>query len=263
MSGRPRVAVLAERSTTSYLLINRLASEFDVGCVFFESGHRTAMLRHRLRRLGVLPVLGQLAVRAWDGLVVQRRSRPEVARLLRDHDVSAPDPRVRTVDVESVNAEAVRAEIAAGSYEVVVVSGTGILRRPLLESGPAFVNIHSGLTPLYRGVHGGFWAVHEGRPHEAGTTIHVVDVGVDTGGVLAQRTIDVDPRRDTLRTLPVKQYLAALDAMCDAVRDLASGRAATVEPVVAGTKQWYSPGIRDYLRFRRRMRALRSRGGRP
>jgi phosphoribosylglycinamide formyltransferase-1 len=258
MTRATRVVVLADRGTTSYLLINSLAARFDVVAVVFEAGHRRAMLRHRLRRLGVRAVLDQLAFRLWDAAVVRPRSARPIATLLVGHDVRSPDGRLPVQEVASVNDALAVAEIARARPDVLVLSGTGIVRRPLLEQGAPVINIHCGLTPAYRGVHGAFWAVHEGRAEEAGTTVHLVDAGVDTGAILSQVRIPVDPWHDTLRTLPVKQYLAALDAVGVAVEQVGSGRVETVQPVVTGSRQWYSPGVADHVRFRRRMREMRS-----
>ncbi|MEU9830599.1 formyl transferase [Streptosporangium sp. NPDC048047] len=255
------VVVLASRSRTSYLLINHLAARFDVAAVVFEKKHRGRFLRHRLRRLGPLRVAAQLAFVLYDRLVIAPRSRAAVDRLLAGHDVRPPDGRLRVLDVASVNGPEVTDLLLGERPSAVVVSGTGIIAGRVLGLAPAFVNIHTGITPRYRGVHGGFWAVCEGRADLAGTTVHLVDPGVDTGGILFQETVSVDPFEDTYRTLPVKQYLAALDAMAEAVRQVTSGRARPYRRSDLGSEQWYTPTLRDHLRFRRAMRTLRGRSG--
>ena len=55
------------------------------------------------------------------------------------------------------------------------------------------MNTHAGITPLYRGVHGGYWALVSRRPEEVGTTIHLIDQGIDTGAVLARVYFDTAP----------------------------------------------------------------------
>ena len=48
--------------------------------------------------------------------------------------------------------------------DLLIVNGTRILSKKTLESVSApFVNIHTGITPAYRGVHGGYWAVAKGQ----------------------------------------------------------------------------------------------------
>jgi len=251
------IVILASRSQTSYLLINYLAAQFDVAQVAFEAPHMRKMLRYRLRTLGYAKVAAQLAFLVYDRLVIRRRSRPRIAALLDGHDTSPPDNRLPVMDVDSVNSADVSALLERIQPRVVVVSGTGIIAKRVLKLAPAFINIHVGITPRYRGVHGGFWAIYEGRPDLAGTTIHLVDPGIDTGAILGQTIITVDPFTDTYRTLPVKQYLAALDLMITAVQ---SGLDGTLQPYTrtdVASQQWYSPTPLEYLRFLGQMRALR------
>jgi len=251
------IVILAGRGQTSYLLINHLAARFEVAQVVFEAPHTRKMLRYRLRTLGYWKVAGQLAFLLYDRLIIRRRSRPRIAALLHGCDIAPPDGRLPVIDVDSVNSPAVAALLEKIQPRVVVVSGTGIIAKRILKLAPTFINIHVGITPRYRGVHGGFWAVYEGRPDLAGTTIHLVDPGVDTGAILAQATITIDPATDTYRTLPVKQYLAALDLLADAVQSALDG---TLQPYTRAdldSQQWFSPTPAQYLRFLRQLRRLR------
>jgi folate-dependent phosphoribosylglycinamide formyltransferase PurN len=250
------IVILASRSQTSYLLINHLAQQFDIRQVIFEAPHTRKMLRYRLRTLGYWKVANQLAFLIYDRVVIRRRSRSKIAALLAAHDTTPPDNRLPVIDVDSVNSEVVRTLLAEKRPRVVVVSGTGIIGKKMLKLAPIFINIHVGITPRYRGVHGGFWAIYEGRPDLAGTTIHLVDPGVDTGAILAQTAIAIDPIHDTYRTLPVKQYLTALEAMNAAVRDALDG---TLQPYTRDdldSQQWFSPTLVEYWRFLRQMKAL-------
>lgn len=249
MASAPLV-IFASRSRTSYLLINHLAAQFPVGAVVFEASKLKKLLRYRLKTLGWWTVANQLAFVAYDRAVIRPRSRRRIDALLAGHDTTAPDGRLRCVDVETVNSDAVRALLAEVGPGCVVVSGTGIIGRKTLAAAPTFLNIHVGITPRYRGVHGGFWAVVEGRPDLAGVTVHVVDAGVDTGGIVAQATIAID-RADTFRTLPVKQYLAGLPLMQQAVADALAGRLAPYPRADLESRQWFSPTFADYARFTR------------
>ncbi|MEV1169990.1 formyl transferase [Nonomuraea sp. NPDC049784] len=260
MSG---IVILAERSQTSYLLINHLAARLEVSTVVFEQARQVKMLRYRLRKLGPRVVAAQLAFLGYDRLVIKPRSQERIAALLTGHDCRPPDGRLDVLDVPSVNGAEVADVLRERRPGAVVVSGTGIIGRRILECAPAFVNIHVGITPRYRGVHGGFWAVYEGRPELVGTTIHLVDPGVDTGEILAQDAVDVDPFTDTYRTLPVKQYLGALDSMAQAVREMLDGRARPYRRADLESRQWYSPTPFQYLRFLREMRRLRQADTQP
>src|SRR5712691_10245476 len=186
------ILILAGRSELSYLLINHLARQFNIACVVFERGHLGKMLRYRLRTLGAWIVVNQLLYLIWDRLFVRWQSRGHIGQLLSGYDASSPDGRLPTIEVDSINSAEVRALVDKYKPAAVVVSGTGIIGKRLLGMVPTFINIHCGITPRYRGVHGAFWAVVEGRPELAGTTVHLVDPGVDTGAILGQALIKVE-----------------------------------------------------------------------
>ncbi len=57
------------------------------------------------------------------------------------------------------------------------------------------INIHSSLLPAYRGVHPVSWVLINGE-RETGVTIHRVDRGVDTGGILAARSLPIEEHHD-------------------------------------------------------------------
>ncbi len=248
MPNESPIIILASRDELSYLLINHLAQHCNIAQVVFEAPHTRKMLRYRLKKLGAWIVAGQLAFLVIDRLFIRKQSRPINDRLLNDHDDSPPDGRLPVLDVDSVNGTDVAVLLNEHKPHVVVVTGTGIIAKKILALAPTFINIHVGVTPRYRGVHGGFWAVYEGRPDLAGTTIHRVDPGVDTGAIIAQVPITVEPN-DTYRTLPVKQYLAALGAIVQAVQAALDGKLTTYERNDLESKQWYSPTPIEYWRF--------------
>lgn len=253
LTDTPSIIILASRDELSYLMINHLAQRFTVAQVVFEAPHTRKMLRYRLKKLGAWVVAGQLAFLIIDRLIIRRQSRPIIDHLLTGYDVTPPDGRLPVLEVDSVNNAQVTDLLTTHKPQVVVVTGTGIIAKRVLALAPTFINIHVGITPRYRGVHGGFWAIYEGRPDLAGTTIHRVDPGVDTGAIIAQVPITVDST-DTYRTLPVKQYLAALDAMVRAVKSAFTGTLETYQRDDLNSKQWYSPTPLEYWRFTRRLR---------
>ncbi|GAB4223046.1 MAG: hypothetical protein Tsb005_16880 [Gammaproteobacteria bacterium] len=57
------------------------------------------------------------------------------------------------------------------------------------------VNVHSSLLPQYRGVHPVSWALINGET-QTGVTLHVIDEGIDTGGILYQAPTSIDPHEN-------------------------------------------------------------------
>lgn len=255
MSDKQPIIILASRSRTSYTLINALSERYTVAAVVFQSKPYRKMLRYRLRTLGWWRVLQQLLFTVYDRAVIRPRSRPQIDALLADYDDRPPDNRLRCIDVDSINSQPVRDVLAEVQPGCVVVSGTGIISKKVLALAPVFINVHVGITPRYRGVHGGFWAIYENRPDLVGVTVHKIDPGVDTGAIVSQATLPVGAT-DTFRTLPVRQYLAALPLMQDAVAAALNGSLRCYQRDDLTSKQWYSPTPAAYLQFVRHLRQL-------
>jgi phosphoribosylglycinamide formyltransferase-1 len=80
------------------------------------------------------------------------------------------------------------------SVDLVVLAGfMQLLTRPFLARfRDRIVNVHPSLLPAFPGMHAISDALAAGVP-ETGVTIHVVDEGLDTGPVLRQEAVPVDP----------------------------------------------------------------------
>lgn len=61
------------------------------------------------------------------------------------------------------------------------------------------INVHAGELPKYRGYHPINWAIIRDEPR-IGVTVHYVDAGMDSGNILAQKTIPIK-NNDTVITL--------------------------------------------------------------
>jgi methionyl-tRNA formyltransferase len=100
-----------------------------------------------------------------------------------------------------------------------------IIPKEIIDLFPGGIaNVHTSLLPYGRGAHPNAWAIAEGHP--AGVTIHLVDAGVDTGPIIAQREL---PKRghDTAATLQERLIALAKEMMADWVPRILAG---VVEP---------------------------------
>jgi methionyl-tRNA formyltransferase len=130
--------------------------------------------------------------------------------------------------------------------DLVVVNGTSIIRPPILQCVNApFINLHCGITPRYRGVHGAFWALWERNPSLAGVTLHHIDEGVDTGQVIGQAVVEVTPK-DGFLSLPLCQYKAGINLLKDYLKNIEL-RSVYTDKLIS--KQWFYPTLRQYIKF--------------
>ena len=130
--------------------------------------------------------------------------------------------------------------------EVVAVYGTRILSRATLGAVAApFINYHAGINPKYRGQHPAYWALAAGDKDNAGITIHLVDEGVDTGGVLYQAPATFAPE-DTIATYQTVQAAVAIPLFARAIEDALGGRLAPYTVAMPSAKN-FPPTIWYYL----------------
>ncbi len=163
----------------------------------------------------------------------------------------SPIAEAHVQQVQSVNAPVTIAALRANSPKVVVVNGTRIIAKKVLGSVPAiFINTHAGITPKYRGAHGGYWALANGDPDRCGVTIHLVDPGIDTRAIVAQAII-APTTQDSFVTCPYLQLAAGLPLLVDAVSKALDGRL-TVQAAKGESAVWYHPGALQYLAGRAR-----------
>jgi methionyl-tRNA formyltransferase len=179
--------------------------------------------------------------------LLSRAARGRIEQIGRQYGFDeGPIPTEFLKEVSSVNSDETIAAIKAAAPKVIVVNGTRIIARKVLEASPAtFLNTHAGITPRYRGAHGGYWALLNNDPGHCGVTIHVVDPGIDTGEIMAQALI-APTRQDSFVTYPYLPLAAALPLLVDSVGKALRGELA-VWPAEGQSGVWYHPGLFQYL----------------
>jgi folate-dependent phosphoribosylglycinamide formyltransferase PurN len=242
------VLLLARSSDATNIVYHALASDFpELDVVLERPGSRWEMLRRRSRRLGLQAAVGQAIFAALMVPLLRRRAAGRMRAILDEHGLDTSPIPGRIHHVVSANSEAACALLRRHSPRVVVVFGTRILGRATLGAIPApFINMHAGLTPRYRGAHGGYWALAEGRPDLVGTTIHLVDEGIDTGAVLEQVCFTPHPA-DNFATYPYLHIAAGVPALRRAVRAALDGHLATVPARSGPSRLRHHPTVFQYL----------------
>jgi len=133
----------------------------------------------------------------------QLLSSPPVVEVARRHGLEVWQPK-------GLKSDAAIGELKAMDADVAVVVAYGkLIPEELLEiPRHGFINLHPSLLPRHRGPSPIQWALVCGD-RSTGVTTMQIDAGMDTGPVLLQRRIEIDPR-DTAEELALK--LAELGA---------------------------------------------------
>ncbi len=111
------------------------------------------------------------------------------------------------------------------------------------------INLHKGKLPTFRGMPPAFWEIWTGAS-EVGCSVHRVESKLDTGPILLQSTIPVEPF-STVRGLQVALDRVGVEMMCEAVHRISSG-IAQWEPQAVGGKTYRKPTAAQWDAIRSR-----------
>lgn len=247
---RARVVMLCGDGPSSWFMYNALADEVEILAVVVEDKPSArSMIRHRIRKLGWPTVVGQLCFIVFNRMLA-RLQRRRMDELIQRYGLRAALPPAGILHrVDSINGATVRKLLRKLDPDAVVVNGTRIISRSVIHCiDRPFINTHAGITPRYRGVHGGYWALASDDAGNCGVTVHLVDTGVDTGGVLYQDRIQPE-RNDGFNTYPIHQLACAIPLMKAALHDVVDGTI-TIREGMGPSRLWYHPTLAEYLRSR-------------
>ncbi|MCS5730626.1 phosphoribosylglycinamide formyltransferase [Herbiconiux moechotypicola] len=115
------------------------------------------------------------------------------------------------------------AQVRRWSPDLVVCAGFMRILPPVVVSAlsPALINTHPALLPAFPGAHAVRDALAAGV-QTTGVTVHVIDEGVDTGPVIVQREVRVEPG-DTEAELHERIKTVERELLVQAVLDIANG----------------------------------------
>lgn len=147
----------------------------------------------------------------------QELAAPPVKRLA--HSLGLP-----VVQPDKIkNNQELRAQLAAFAPEAIIVVGYGRIIPKWMIDLPRHgnINLHASLLPKYRGAAPIQWAIARGETVTGATTMRI-DEGLDTGDILLQREMPIDPE-DTAVTLAPRLAKMGAELMLETLRGLEAG----------------------------------------
>lgn len=251
-----KIILLATDCDTTHILYNFLITHFDINKVVLENSiSKKTLIKRRIKKLGFLKVVGQLAFIILVLPFIKRSSKQRKKEITDKYSLQfARIPEEKIKRIKSVNSDEAIQALKEISPDLIIVNGTRIISKKILNSSTApFINIHTGITPQFRGVHGGYWAIATGNAGLFGTTIHQVDSGIDTGRILNQ-TVVVPDKHDTFFTYPYLQYAICLPEIKRIIDNyITKGELSFQEPIADKSALWYHPTIWQWFRLPRKV----------
>ena len=268
MKSEARVVLLTSGGLEHRYVANVLLQRFpEMEIIVEEAGRRSpkVILRRTLKRgLRVFfEKFGRILF-----LRISRDQRMRDSALLRHlGDSSEAGRRMEQGMVStSINAPAVIARLRELKPNLVLVYGTGLVRQPVLDAASCTIlNLHTGLSPYYRGVACYLWPLKEKDFDRVGVTIHDCVMQLDAGGILAAEVVGLE-HGDQIHDVFARQVLKGgqIYAEC-AARELNGGVPRIPQQLDLGREfKGWELGLSAELRARRNLSrrwAARPTGG--
>ena len=245
---KPGIVLLLGPSRSSVFLYNYLKQYFTIHAAVLENAvSRTQLLKRRAKKLGWFKVFGQLMFQFSIPRILKITSAKRYRQLLVQYQLSeTPIDDVKIIRVRSVNDNATIELLKTLKPQVIIINGTRIISKKMLETIPCkFINTHAGITPKYRGVHGGYWALANNDKQNCGVTMHLVDKGIDTGDIIDQVQITPDSS-DNFTTYPIHQLGVALPRLKVIIDDALTNNVIT-RRAEGESHLWHHPTFIQYI----------------
>jgi methionyl-tRNA formyltransferase len=130
----------------------------------------------------------------------------------------------------SINNKVYIDKIQALKPDVIVVMGTCLLGREIINISKYIINMHTGLSPYYRGGYTNLWPILYDEYGFFGVTIHTMTTGIDSGEIVYTARPDVS-LGDSYGSINSKAVILGTDLMIKTISHISANDMTTI-------KQW-------------------------
>ena len=137
------------------------------------------------------------------------------------NEIEAP---TNVVEVFDRDWDAALAELELDPPDLILVFGTGLIPAYVTEGAKlACINIHTGLSPHYRGQNCTHFCVINEDFENIGVTVHLVRNAIDGGEILVQRRPHIE-EGDNEFTINMKNQRLGAEIYCEIIEALEAGK---------------------------------------
>ncbi len=211
-----KIAVFTRTGFHHTYFINRLQKHFDIACVVRESYPESykqrdifiSGLKNIFKKDGIVRIKDDIFIKKFCEMYSAGfRYHPALKEYLKsDYDVVIQRAGTKYIDIKcgEINSDEFAKRLKETEPDIIAVLGSSIIK-PHIISIPriAMINLHSGLSPYYRGTWSYGWPLVNGEPEYLGVTVHHVNPGVDSGDIICQ-TKPVFEKNDDLNAIFLK-----------------------------------------------------------
>jgi len=232
--GRPVKTVIFTRTGFHHTsFINRLQERFEIVCVVREAYPEQSSkntLFSTFRKLfrenaGSLLRDERFMKKFSETCSAGFRYHPMLRHYLKAHfDVVVESPGTKYLNIKcgEINSPELREYLKSFSPDIVAVMGSSVIKKEMIFlPSVAMINIHSGLSPYYRGTWSYGWPIVNREPEYIGVTVHHVNAGIDSGDIISQ-TKPLLEKDDDLNAIFLKVIAEGIELAVKAIDEIST-----------------------------------------
>jgi methionyl-tRNA formyltransferase len=223
---------------------NRLCAALPVLAVVVDERVRTPSLRRAFRG-GVTRGLSRICLHAFRKAVRDAEAREKSVRRILGEELTTSFPDgTPLIHVDGINSPQALAAVRDLRPDALAVFGTGIVGVEMLGLATELsFNLHTGISPRYRGTDCAFWPIANREPEWIGATVHECTADVDGGQIFGSARAPYR-RGDTVHDIFGRAVARGADLYVETLRRYVSEGGITGEPQDLGEGREY----RGYMR---------------
>ena len=132
--------------------------------------------------------------------------------------------------------------------DIIVVMGTCLIGKEIISSAKFVINMHTGLSPYYRGGNTNLWPFIEKDFGYFGVTIHLMSLGIDSGSIIFTKRPEIF-KDDNYGTINSKSIVVGIDLMVESIKLIENGEINSIEQWREG-KLFFDRDWNSYLAYK-------------
>ncbi|TMJ54229.1 MAG: hypothetical protein E6G85_05780 [Alphaproteobacteria bacterium] len=219
---RKRIAILTQDGPEHHYVVNTLCAELAIDRIIVDRQPRRPDIRRAMRN-GVRHLLSKAARASFLKLIGDEEARVRSLRRLfgkRGEVFDAPD---KLYYLDGINSDETIALLRQLDPSALLVYGTSVVKNNVLGlARDICLNMHTGISPQYRGTACAFWPIVNGEFEMVGATVHECTSQIDGGTIYETVHAQYEPG-DDLHTIFGRAVIVGADAYVGAVKRYLAG----------------------------------------
>ena len=247
MTRRPRIVVLTGSDLQHRYVASVLAELPGVASIVETEQPAVSIwkrIQRAIKRFGFMGMVSRALLKLTLKLTGEAaRRKADLKRVLDDPKLPNGVPVVRTIGVNSTQTQKILRDLAP---DILCVYGTYIVSNATLSiASRVALNLHTGISPRYRGADCDFWALYNRELNFIGATVHECTANLDGGAIFGTATASLDPG-DSLGAVFGRCVIVGSTLYKRIVADLFDGRAINSAPQDLFKGKEYKAALRGW-----------------